>query len=91
MSNRHDLKIHELYFDDVANGSKTFEVRLNDRNYSVGDLLVLREFTADNAVYTGRCLFAIVSYVLDNSDYCKNGYLILGLNGIIEVGGVPNT
>lgn len=39
----HDLKILPRYFDAVEDGSKPFEVRRNDRDYQVGDILLLRE------------------------------------------------
>lgn len=38
---RHDLKTWLPYFDAVAEGSKRFEVRKNDRDYAVGDTLRL--------------------------------------------------
>jgi len=42
------MKIHELktdpdVFQQVWEGQKTFEIRKNDRNFQVGDMLVLRE------------------------------------------------
>lgn len=48
----HDLKILPAYFDDVAKGRKTFELRFDDRGYFEGDLLLLREW--ENGAYTGR-------------------------------------
>ena len=36
----HRLKIHEQYANAVMNGTKTFEVRKNDRGYEVGDKIV---------------------------------------------------
>ena len=33
----HEIKLLEEFCKPVDNGDKTFEVRLNDRNYSVGD------------------------------------------------------
>ena len=36
----HRLKIHEQYANAVLNGTKTFEVRKNDRGYEVGDKIV---------------------------------------------------
>lgn len=35
----HSLKIKPKYLDDLMSGKKTFEVRLNDRDYQVGDRL----------------------------------------------------
>lgn len=37
----HELKLDTFYFDDVKSGLKTFEIRKNDRDYQVGDLLSL--------------------------------------------------
>ena len=42
MSNTvHELKCWERYFDAVADGRKTFEVRKNDRAFQTGDILEL--------------------------------------------------
>lgn len=41
---QHKLKTWPQEFKDICSGEKTFEVRKNDRNFSVGDILVLREF-----------------------------------------------
>lgn len=35
----HELKIKPEYFRDVVRGIKTFEVRQNDRNFGVGDII----------------------------------------------------
>ena len=35
----HELKIDRVYLDALIDGSKTFEVRYNDRGYQRGDLL----------------------------------------------------
>lgn len=40
----HDLKIYPQYYCRVADGSKTFEVRKNDRGFQPGDIVVLHEF-----------------------------------------------
>lgn len=41
----HELKIKEEYFNAVIRGEKTFELRKNDRNYQVGDLIHFVEFS----------------------------------------------
>lgn len=40
----HTLKIHPQYYARVADGSKTFEVRENDRGFQSGDTITLQEW-----------------------------------------------
>ena len=74
----HYLKILPEYYEAVKRGDKMFEVRLNDRDYKVNDVLHLQEFTDGH--YTGRELVVAVTYTLDNPTYCKEGYIIMSLN-----------
>lgn len=41
---KHDLKIWPQYYARVADGSKTFEIRHNDRGFQPGDTVVLKEW-----------------------------------------------
>jgi hypothetical protein len=43
----HKLKTFSRYWDAVADGTKTFEVRLNDRAFQTGDILVLEKWNPD--------------------------------------------
>ncbi|MNO55018.1 hypothetical protein D3C76_455010 [compost metagenome] len=76
---RHELKILPQYFDAVYRNAKPFEVRKNDRNFAVGDELVLNEWEPESG-YTGSKLLRKVSYILDDSQYLQEGYVVLGLN-----------
>jgi hypothetical protein len=76
----HYLKTVNPFFKDVESGKKQFEVRFNDRNYQVGDILHLQEFIPPET-YTGREIKAEVKYMLDDNQYCKDGFVILGLGG----------
>lgn len=35
----HELKIYREYADAIISGKKTWELRLNDRRYAVGDII----------------------------------------------------
>ena len=74
----HQLKQASIYFEDVTSGRKTFEVRKNDRNFKVGDYLGLNELNPDGKE-TGRSALFRVTYVLNNPEYCKEGYVVLGI------------
>jgi hypothetical protein len=61
----HELKSWPDYFEPLAAGIKTFELRRNDRNFQVGDILVLREYDDRKRVYTGRECRKRITYMLD--------------------------
>jgi hypothetical protein len=68
------------YFVDVARGTKRFEVRLNDRDYHVGDYLRLREFDPERREYSGRMVTLPVEYVMPLEPIgVQGGYVALGL------------
>jgi hypothetical protein len=75
----HYLKIKPQYFIAVECGIKPFEIRFNDRNFMVGDILHLQEFC--DGKYTGRELRREVCYMINDPEYCKEGFVVLGLKG----------
>lgn len=74
---RHKLKIAKMFFDAIEDGTKTFELQKNDRNYMTGDILELREMMDGNP--TGRELEKEVIYVLEGFRGLEEGYCILGI------------
>ena len=48
----HELKIYPEYYKQILLGLKKVEIRLNDRNYQEGDLLILNEFDPKTEKYT---------------------------------------
>lgn len=73
----HALKILPEYFEAMAAGTKSFEVRKNDRPYHTGDYIALNEWNREQ--YTGKCTLQKIVYILNEPEYCKEGYVILGL------------
>lgn len=65
MSKTHELKIYPKYFEAILDGKKTFEIRKDDRDFQVGDSIVLKEW--DNIKYSGREIQAIIKYMLDDA------------------------
>lgn len=74
----HQVKISSQFFMDVCIGRKTFELRKNDRDYEVGDLLEMFEYK--DGKRTERAVRAWISYILENYKGLEDGYCILGIN-----------
>lgn len=75
----HELKTFKTYFQDIQDGVKKFEVRLNDRGFKVGDALHLREFDGVSQTYTGREIHRRVTYILDDPRFVKDGFIVMGI------------
>lgn len=78
----HELKILPQFYNAVASHRKTFEIRKDDRDYQVGDRILLREFDGEN--YTNHQTRRIITYILrDAKEYgLSDGYCILGIQPI---------
>jgi len=72
----HNLKTIPPYFQDVLDGVKTFEYRYNDRDYQVGDILVLQEYL--DGEYSGRKLQVVVAYMLKEC-FALGDWVIMGI------------
>lgn len=79
----HELKCWPSFFDAIRDGSKTFEVRKNDRGFQKGDILRLVEYDPERLVVreTGRVIYAHVSYVLSGWGV-EPGYVAMGLSDV---------
>lgn len=84
----HILKIKDIFWDSVKSLKKTFEVRKDDRDFKVGDLIRFVIVDSDSGLICARahCLFE-VTYKLTSDDFpdgLKDGYCILGIEPLIE-------
>lgn len=59
----HELKCWPEPFEAMWKDLKTCEVRKNDRDFKVGDILHLREFSPDMRIYLGRGMVAHVLHI----------------------------
>ena len=89
----HVLKIKEEYLYEILRGKKTFEIRKNDRNYQIGDLIHFvdtdgREYNYryfydddDIRVHCIELVIYQITYILENaSEYgLEDGYCILSI------------
>ena len=74
--NIQELKIRPNYLYDILSGKKSFEVRKNDRDFKVGDTLLLKEWDND---FTGLEVSYLVTYILDNPEYIKEDFIVMGI------------
>jgi len=63
----HELKILPQYFKNVASGLKTYEVRVNDRDFKIGDIVILNEWCPE-ILFSERYLVFKIGYILDLGD-----------------------
>lgn len=82
MANKvYKLKLWLEYFATVANGSKPFEIRKNDRDYQVRDMLPLQEFVPDKG-FTRRVLDRKITYITDFAQL--DGYVVKGIGNLAK-------
>jgi len=80
----HELKSWPECFEALNSGTRTFDLRKNDRNYQVGDILVLKEFEPDNSTFSGRwCRRKIVHMLKGAGDGCIESLKGLAVNYVI--------
>lgn len=88
----HELKTHPKYYHECKRGSKKFEIRKNDRDFKVNDILVLQEFLPSGDLgegyYTGEeCKFKVTS-IFEGGEYfaelfgIKYGYCVMSIEKI---------
>lgn len=77
----HTLKTWNTFFKDVRIGRKTFEFRRNDRDFEVGDKLILKEYNYRYDEYSGHSLEVYISYIIDGTDIegIEEGFCVLGI------------
>ena len=86
----HELKIKKEYFQEVYFGKKTFELRKDDRDYEVGDLIkfnVIDNVVSPNKEEKTECayidenrLYEITYILRDVPEYgLDKDYCILGI------------
>lgn len=59
----HELKIFPEFFEAVTSRRKQFEIRKNDLQFQVGDLVILREWSQGN--YTINSYHVFITYITD--------------------------
>jgi len=84
----HELKILPEFYARVCTGEKAFEIRKNDRDYQVGDILVLKEWRpGDGFIDYSVALRCEVTYLTAFEQ--KDGYVVMGIKLLQDKGMLP--
>jgi ParB family chromosome partitioning protein len=75
----HYLKTLQPFFSEVKNGTKTFELRRNDRDFQVGDEVILQEYDLSNNSFSGQEIRAKITYVLKDWAGLEDGYCVFAI------------
>lgn len=67
---KHKVKSWAHFFDAISDGRKVHDLRKLDRDYKVGDILVLQRYDNINGEYTGEELEAEITYITSNKVPC---------------------
>jgi hypothetical protein len=76
----HRIKILPEFYELVTAGIKTAESRRADRDYRPGDILEINEWS--DGKFTGRRAELLISHVLSDPEYVKEGFVILSFQMI---------
>ena len=86
----HELKCWPRPFAAVVAGAKHHEIRLNDRNYQVGDVLVLREWNPHARAYTESRAIRLVTYCSYGPDWgLPDRFVVMSLEAPRSEAGAP--
>jgi hypothetical protein len=80
----HELKAWPEHYAAIDSGVKTCELRVNDRPYQVGDVLLLREWEpgfqgALSFGYTGKQLRVRVTHILSGGPWLAPSYIAMSI------------
>lgn len=67
----HTVKSWSYLFQAIKSGAKKHDIRdMRDRNYKVGDILILQEFDQTIGQYTGDEMPLEITYITDRNTPC---------------------
>lgn len=83
MATTHALKCWPKPFAAIRAGLKTFELRHNDRDFAVGDLIELREFDPETGDYTGQTETRLIQFIWSEAQHgIIHGFVAIGFGPV---------
>jgi len=73
----HKVKSWSYFFDAIVAGDKLHDLRKNDRDYQIGDELILQRYDMVMGRYTGDECVRTVSFITSNQFPCAYSSAVL--------------
>lgn len=88
----HKIKSWTHLFQAIKSGIKLHDIRdMNERDYKIGDQILLQEFDHTTGRYTGDELLVEITYITDNMTPCAFSSAVLQKGfGILSIKKVDN-
>jgi hypothetical protein len=74
---KHILKSQIKQFAATWSGAKTADLRNTDRPFTIGDMVVLREYDHLQDSYSGREIEAVITYITSQQNQCALSQLAI--------------
>ena len=77
----HELKTWPQYFSQIMHRNRSFETRINDRDFKINDYLLLNEWDPETEEYTGRFIMRHVVYIFEGGFFgIPDNMVVMALN-----------
>lgn len=73
----HNMKSWPRFFEAIVNGEKKHDIRSKDRDFKIGDTVVLHEFDPFTGQFSGRKVECRISYITSNDTPCALSSVVL--------------
>jgi hypothetical protein len=80
----HRLKVWPGPYEALKAGTKVHEFRRNDREYELGDTLILREWCPDRQDFTGRKALKFKVTYVGRGFGVPDGYVVMSIARVVE-------
>lgn len=80
----HELKTHPEHYGPVTTGEKKVELRIDDRDFETGDVLVLREYDPEANDYTGNVALRRITHVTRGDTWLQPGVVALSISNALH-------
>lgn len=73
----HEVKSWTQFFSAIKAGQKKHDLRVNDRDYKVGDTILLKEYDMEKGTFTGDQCYAEITFITSRQFPCAFSSAVL--------------